>query len=271
MNMTRTIGATIALAAAIAGAGCGEGASDPTAPPTAAEPQGPENEAIVHASLSLGGDHVLEFIEVKAGLVGVVEKGRTLVDTPQLTADVTSLPWLDMYRHFAGASARIPVGMIDADRRLSARAIASEVSTTAAPAPSVPRDLDRASTGAGPHFYNDAEQAWFKSTFCTEKYTDCIQGWWFTSITSARRIGKATAYSWVGSESTVVANFRFYDPVGYPTDPCSGWSCQWQQWYNLIVSPGHYAGTTFIGAPQYYKWDLTGSERNTQVSTMTYY
>jgi hypothetical protein len=271
MSMTRTIGVTIVWAAAVAVAGCGEGATEPAAPSTVAEPQAPADDAIVHASLSLGGEHLLEFVEFKAGLVGVVEKGRTLVDPPQLTDDVTSLPWLDMYRHFAGASARIPVGMIDADRRLSARAIVPAVSTTATPLPAAPRDLDVASTGDGPHFYNDAEQAWFKSTFCTTKFTDCIQGWWFTNITSARRIGKATAYSWVGSESNVVANFKFYDPVGYPSDPCSGWSCSWQQWYNLIVSPGHYAGTTFIGAPQYYKWELTGSERNTQVSTMTYY
>jgi hypothetical protein len=275
MEMTKTIRVMVLLALASAGAGCG--ATD-TAAPTDAEPQAASDEAIVHATLSLGGDHKLQFIEFRPGLVGVVDQGRLMIDAPALTPEVTDLPWLDLYRHFAGASAPISKGMAAASARALAAALESASAArrelgaeSALPTSAVERELGTARTGDGPHFYNDAEQAWFNSAFCTASAKDCVQGWYFTTIVSFKKIGRATAYSFVGSEGTLVGNFREYYPDGYPSANCAPWSCHWNQFYNVIVAPGNYAGMTLSGGLSYYKWDLTGVDRNTQVSTVTYY
>ena len=153
-----------------------------------------------------------------------------------------------------------------------ASAVPRELGTESAfPASAVPRELGTASAGDGPHFYNDAEQAWFKSAFCTEKAKDCVQGWYFAIMVSVKKIARATAYAFVGSEGNVVGNFREYYPDGYPSANCAPWSCHWNQFYNVIVSPGNYAGMTLWGGPSYYRWDLTGVERETQVSSVAYY
>jgi hypothetical protein len=284
-EMTKATGAMIlAASVAVVSPSCGANDTGSTAPPTgsaaqtvsaaaqtvsaapkavSAAPKAVSAAMTVHASLSFGEEHVLQFVEYKNGMVGVVETGRNMVDVPKVTPDLANLPWTDLYRHFAGASAVIPEGMAAAQARASAK--------TVAPMSSAGSDIatEPDSGGAGPHFYNDVEQAWFRNTYCNGA-GNCVQGWNWTTMTSKEAITHASAYAMVGSEGTTNATFKQY------WWDCSwslleGWVCFWLEFDSVVVVPGHWVNRTESGSSYYIQWQLTGAGPNTEVSSSAFY
>jgi hypothetical protein len=278
-EMIKTTGVMVRLgllAVAAAAIGCGVDDTEPNAPSTVGAPQETSGTSIVHASLSLGKGHELKFVEFKPGVVGVVEKGRVMLDVPHLTPELQKLPWVDVYRHFAGTSAPIPKGMAEANARALAKtptlmspdprdvgAQGVSPASTTSPAPHSP------SAGEGPHFYNDAEQAWFRSNFCNGA-RKCIQGWNWTEMQTDSPIGRGTAYALVGSEGTQIANFveSWWDCAGalWPWPEV----CEWINFYNEAVVPGGWVGMTVSGPAYYIRWDLQNGGA-TDVSSSAYY
>ena len=232
--MIKTTGVMILLAVAMAGAGCEGNETAATTPVDVATPEAPSEAAVVHASLSLGGDHVLEFTEFKPGMLGVVERGRNMVDTPKMTPELGKLSFLDLYRHFAGSAAPISKGMAAAQTRALAKA-AEPISVAPrelgteklSPMSADPRQLEKASAGDGPHFYNDAEQVWFRTNFCNGARS-CIQGWWYAIDYSQGKVGRSSAVALNGAESRVNATLTEYYQ-----------SCVWTLWYwnRVLVVP----------------------------------
>jgi len=262
--MTKATGAMILAAiGAVVSPGCGANDTESTAPSTGSDPQTRSDAMTVHASLSFGEEHVLQFVEYKNGMVGVVETGRNMVDVPKVTADLATLPWTDLYRHFAGVSAAIPASMVAAQARASAKTVAP----TSIPRPDIATEAD--SGGAGPHFYNDAEQAWFRDTYCNGA-RNCVQGWDWTRMTSKAETRHASAYALVGSEGTTNATFKqyWYD---------CGWSllegtvCFFVEFDSVVVVPGHWVNRTESGGSYYIRWELKGAGPNTQVSSSAFY
>jgi hypothetical protein len=269
--MIKKTGVMILLAVALAGAGCEGSDTAATTPSDVANPEAPSDEAVVHASLSLGGDHVLEFTEFKPGLLGVVEKGRSMVDVPKMTPELGKLAFVDVYRHFAGSAAPISKGMAAAQARALAKA-AEPMSVSPrelgtgklSPMSADPRQLDKTSTGEGPHFYNDAEQAWFRTNFCNGARS-CIQGWWYANDYSQGKVGRSSAFALNGSESKVTAKLtEYYQSCAWTI--FYGTECWWFPFGSANVPPGWWAGVTQVSGVNYIYWELSGSERNTQVS-----
>jgi hypothetical protein len=278
--MMKTTGLAMVLAAAVAGVGCEGSETASPAPPKVDEPQAPAGDAIVHASLSLGGEHVLDFVEFKGGDVGVIEKGRNMIDAPTVTNDLSKLPWLKLYRHFAGDSATIPEKMKAADLRASA--LAREALSTPAPReldgarlssassePAAPSEIGTKSAGEGPHFYNDAEQAWYRDNLCNGA-RDCVQGWAWTRIVSSRKLGTSWAGAMVGSEGFTSTFSQAYwtctsVPWPYPN------ICIWIEQYKLTIAPGGWASITHSGGNVYLQWVLNGAGSGAQVSSSAYY
>ena len=259
--MIKTIGAVVLLA--VAGAGCGANDAEPSAP-AKGEPQASSEAEVVHASLSLGDEHVLQFVEFKPGLVGISETGRNMVDVPKVTPDLAKLPWVDLYRHFAGASVAIPERMVAAQARATARALAPK----AAVAP-LEDAAKKQSVGEGPHFYNNAEQAWFKATFCNGA-RDCVQGFDWTNMQSQSKIGSANAYALVGSEGTTNATLKQYYWDCF-WSLFTGTVCNWYQFDSVVVLPGRWVNRTESGGSYYIRWIFTGAGANTQVSSAAVY
>ncbi len=268
--MSKATGAAVLAALAMAGAGCG-GIEPGPGTPSNGDPQVASEQAqqetpqpVVHASVSLGTGHQLQFVEFKPGMVGVIETGRAMLDVPQATAELTkSVGWTDLYRHFAGASAAIPEGMLAAQGRVAAHA--------ADPTPPPPPEAaeEAANAGDGPHFYNDAEQVWFASTFCPGSH-NCIQGWDWTRMQSVKKVGSSTAYGMVGSEGTQTATFDhyYYDciwSIFYGND------CYWFPIGNHTIAPGTWTSISESGGSYYIKWELMGAGGSTEVSSSAFY
>jgi hypothetical protein len=223
---------------------------------------------VVHASVTLAPEHVLQFVEFKPGITGVVETGRVMLDTPAVADNLKSLSWVDLYRRFAGSEKEVPASMLDAQARANARARANaQAPSTRAPAPA---EAGQDSGGEGPHFYNADEQAWFKSTFCNGAQ-NCDQGWDWTLMTSKWPIGSGTGIAGVGSEGTTTATFSAYYWW------CTGWNlfigdvCDWFYFWQGSVLPGYWISMNVSGGPLYCQWHLDGAGRNTQVSTAAHY
>jgi hypothetical protein len=266
--MIKTTGLAVALAVGIAGAGCG--ANDTEATTEVGNPPASSDSQIVHATLSLGGDHELQFVEFKPGVVGVIEKGRIMVDAPAVTSELKDLAWLDLYRHFAGASAPLAAGMVAAQARAAApmsaapRELGGE---NLSPLPTTPADV-RSSAGDGPHFYNDGEQTWFRQQMCTGSWNrDCVQGFSWARAWSNVKIGKGTAKGMVGSEGRVSGRLTQY----WWDCPWLIGQCFWLEFGHADIAPGFYTTITESGGNAYIQWELTGPEASTQVSLATYY
>jgi hypothetical protein len=275
--MIKTTGLAIMLATAVAGVGCEGSETESTTPPTVGEPQTLAGDAIVHASLSLGGEHVLQFVEFKPGDVGVIEKGRNMIDAPTVKEKLSNLPWLELYRHFAGASATVPERMKAADLRAST--LARQALSTPAPreldvarlssAPAAPADLGTRSAGEGPHFYNDAEQAWYRDNLCNGA-RDCVQGWGWTRIVSSSKLGNSWAGAMVGSEgftSTFSQAYWTCTNVPWPLPN----TCIWISQFQLTIAPGAWASIVHSGGNVYLQWVLNGAGSGAQVSSSASY
>jgi hypothetical protein len=272
--MIRTTGLAVVLAVAVAGAGCETNDTEGTTPSDGAEKQASSDGQIVHATLSLGGEHELQFVEFKPGVVGVIEKGRIMLDPPVVTAELKDLPWLDLYRHFAGASSRISEGMAAAQARVAAKvlepmsATPRELGTENLSPLSTPPAEVRSSAGDGPHFYDDWQQAWFRKQFCTGSWNrDCVQGFQWARAWSSVKIGKGTAKAMVGSEGKVSGRLTQY----WYDCPWLIGQCWWLEFGHADIAPGFYTTITESGGNAYIQWELTGPEASTQVSLATYY
>ncbi len=265
MRRGMVVGAFVLAAAA---GGCGvDGPASSTPGSASATPVVPATaipSPVVHASVSLGAEHSLQFVEFKPGMTGTVETGLLMTDRPALTDDLKPLKWVDLYRHFAGAAATIPPAMMDAQARADAQ--------QAAPAQAVPPPAAAAvgqAAGPGPHLYNDGEQAWFRNTFCNGAQ-NCVQAWDWTTMTSHWSISSGTGYAMVGSEGTTNATFL----ASYWTcdwDLFDGTTCIWLPFWQGIVVPGHWVSDSLTGGGNFIAWDLSGAGGNTQVSSAAKY
>jgi len=250
---------------ALASANCGSTGSEETAQPEANSQATPDSSQtsppsmIVHATVSLGKDHEVRFVEYRPGMVGTIEEGRSMVDVPVLTSEVTKLTWEDQYRHFAGASAHLPKAMVGA----LARVAATPISTISAP----PAAADTQNVGAGPHFYNAGEQAWFNATFCN-RASICIQGFDFTNMQTPFKVSHASTVATIGVEGTSNGTFQnFYWACANPPWPFPQF-CAWFENGTAVIVPGHFINTSVSGnGSWFFKWELRGGGANTTVSS----
>lgn len=257
----------IPMALAVASASCGpieEAATqqkkavdaDATQPSAPTDPVRTPAQATIHASVSLGEDHVVQFVEYPAGQVGLIEIGRAMLDVPMVTPEVERLSWRDQYRYFAGASASLPKQMESALARVS---LAPQEGTAKAPA-ALP------TTGSGPHFYTAGEQTWFNQNFCNGAAI-CIQGFDWTNMQTPRKVGSASVFGMIGSEGQTNGTIEnLYWACGgvwpFPT------LCYWFENGTTVIVPGHFVHQTVSGnGSWYFKWELRGGGANTLVSS----
>jgi hypothetical protein len=217
------------------------------------------------ASFTLGPEHTLQFVEFAPGLTGTVEVGRMKVDVPAVGPELKNLSWLDRYRHFAGASAQVPQAILDAYARSPVPA------GNLAMAP--PESGASAGGSKGIHPFDDAEQAWFRNTFCNGAQV-CVQAWDWATAPSDHSVNSGTGIAMVGSEGTVNATFFAYFWDCWCIGPfCAfGSGCAWFQFWQGVVVPGHWVSMDATNANnRYLRWDLTGAGGNTQVSVAARY
>jgi hypothetical protein len=255
------------MAALLLGVGCAaqESSSDPapaagtTTDPVAALDQ----TGVVHASLSLGKEHAVLFVEFKPGLNGVVEVGRANVDTPALPTEPGPRNWIDTYHRLAGNDAPVPSSMLEAEAR--ATALPAPVGFTPAPA-------SFSESGDGPRFYNAGEQTWFNNTYCNGAQ-NCVQAWDWGVVTSHWKIGNGTGYAMVGSEGTVNATFYMWweDCESFGPFGLFGSDCIWPELWQGFVVPGHWVSIDVNGNGNYIQWSLSGAGANTQISLAAHY
>jgi hypothetical protein len=185
-----------------------------------------------------------------------------MLDTPAVTDDLKSLSWVDLYRRFAGSEKEVPASMLDAQ----ARANAQPPSTSAL----VPAEAGQVSGGEGPHFYNDGEQAWFRATFCNGAQ-NCEQHWDWTVMTSYWEISSVSGIAMVGSEGKTNATFSAYYWSCWWGGFFAGESCDWFEFWQGVVLPGHWVSMSGSGDSTYIQWHLDGAGSSTQVSTAAHY
>jgi hypothetical protein len=275
---TKRFGIKVGFAGLALGAGVGCSGADGDGPPvqgaTAAEAAAPTEPAelaqqsshsmIVHATVSLGEAHEVQFVEFRPGMFGLIERGRVMIDVPKVTPEVKRLAWTEQYRHFAGSSAPIPEDMARALAR------ASRAPATLAPeSPTTPLPLapDTESTGDGPHFYTAGEQAWFNQTFCNG-VDICVQGFDFTNMQTPGKISSYSAFGMIGAEGTSNGSLNtFYWACGgvWPFPP----ACYWFPLENTVIVPGHWVHRVL--SPQsgswFFRWELRGGGASTLVSS----
>jgi hypothetical protein len=228
--------------------------------------------ASVLASFTLGQEHTLQFVEFGPGLTGTVEVGRTKVDVPAVGPELKNLSWLDRYRHFAGPSAQVPQLILDAYGRSQdayGRSLVQSGKLALAPPES-------GTSGGGPRSirpFDDAEQTWFRNTFCNGAQL-CAQGWDWATATSDHSVNSGTGIAMVGSEGTVNATFFAYFWDCWCLGPFCvfGSGCAWFQFWQGVVVPGHWVSmdATNVGN-RYLQWSLTGAGGSTQVSVAAKY
>ena len=274
---------TAGLALALAGVGCsgavGDGSQVQGAAPMEATPpaasadivtpaapadivQRSSNSTIVHATVSLGEDHIVQFVEYQPGLLGLIEIGRSMIDVPMVTPEVKRLAWSDQYRHFAGASASLPKEMEGALARAALTPPGAISEPPTAPPPAPPTE----NTGNGPHFYTAGEQTWFNQTFCNGAEI-CMQGFDFTNMQTPRKIGRYTTFAMIGSEGPSNGTFEtaYWKCAGvwpFPT------ICKWISLGSTVIVPGHFITSTLNqDGSWFFLWQLRGGGANTLVSS----
>ncbi len=217
----------------------------------------PAESKVIHATIALGEDHVVQFVEYFPGAFGLIEIGRTLIDVPRITSEVEQLSWSDQYRHFAGASAPLPQAM---ELALERAALAPRDRFSGVPAQQMPLELLPPTTPAvqgesAPHFYTVGEQNWFNQTFCNGAEI-CAQGVRTVHMQTPRKISKYTVFAMVGAEGT--ANGRL-DTYFWK---CGGiWpfnDCFWLEIASTVIVPGHFIVSTLSPSSNswFFLWDV---------------
>jgi hypothetical protein len=115
----------------------------------------------------------------------------------------------DAYRHFAPAGSVVPPAILDADAR-AAKAAATATALKTLPL-AAPPTMEGPTSGTGPTLYSDADQAWFKSMFCSQGATvECIQAWtWATSHWQYARQVVAIGYVNPGGNTSFLRLYKW--------------------------------------------------------------
>ena len=209
----------------------------------------------VLASLSLGEEQVLEFVEFKPGVTGTIETGP-VYSAPKVTAELKKMKMIDLYHHFAGESAKVPAALSAAVARTAAMEHAPVDSMTPPPPPADARDV---SVGDAPHFYNEAEQIWFRNTFCNGAQ-GCVQGWDWANVVSYKSISSGAGYYMAGSEAqNAVAN-----------DMSDWYNNSWHLFWRAYTLPGWWRSIGVTSPNRYIWWALSGAGNATVSVAATY-
>ena len=227
--------------------------------------QAPSHSQVIHATISLGEDHVVQFVEYFPGAFGLTEIGRTMIDVPRVTPEVEKLSWSDQYRHFAGASASLPKEMeVALERAALAPRDTELLPTELLPSTQFPVQVE--DKGA-PHFYTVGEQTWFNQTFCNGAEI-CAQGAGTVAMQTPRKINKYNVFAVIGAEGTANGSLKtwFWKCGGvwpFPT------VCYWIENGTTVIVPGHFINSTFSqsNGSWFFLWEVGGgSGANTLVS-----
>jgi hypothetical protein len=224
---------------------------------------------VIHATISLGEDHVVQFVEHFPGAFGLIEMGRTMIDVPRVTPEVEKLSWRDQYRHFAGAAASLPNEMELALERAARapRDMVAELPTELLPAELLPPTALPAEANSAPHFYTVAEQTWFNQTFCNGADL-CAQGAGTVHMQTPHKINHYSVLAMIGAEGTANGRLKtFYWACGgglfWPT------LCYWFENGSALIVPGHFIHSTMSqqSSSWFFRWEVGGSSgANTLVS-----
>jgi hypothetical protein len=208
------------------------------------------NGALLHSVTKDG--HLIQFAEMEPGIGAVLEIGETGVK-PLL--DASSEPSLTALYQSLGVGEAPEV-----IRAAEARRLAHVVAAGVAPTASFSRQ------GAGPAYYNTAEQQWFRGQFCNGAEV-CSQGWdW--AVTGAVHSSNENFVGWVGSEGTTNASLwvEYWHTKsatwGIACGDCGSW---WQEFYRVIVVPNHWA-TAHVWGASWFQGHLDGAGGGTQIS-----
>jgi hypothetical protein len=233
----------------------------------AADVQASSDLQVIHATISLGEDHVVQFVEYFPGALGLIEIGRSMIDVPRVTPEIEKLSWSDQYRHFAGASASLPNEMeLALERAARAPRDMSDVPTELLPKELLPPTQLPVEDNSA-HFYTVAEQTWFNQTFCNGADI-CAQGAGTVNMQTPHKINKYTVFAHIGSEGTANGSLKtFFWKCGggflFPT------VCYWIENATTVIVPGHFIHSTFSqsNGSWYFLWQVGGgSGANTLVS-----
>jgi hypothetical protein len=226
------------------------------APPSTNAAPGADG-ATVLASLALEDGHTVQFLEVAPGETLTSESGIYGVHTPVITAEMRGRSASDLYRALTPPQTPVPAALVAADERAARLAKRVDDET---------RGTVESARGAGPEFYDDGEQQWFRDTQCNGAQA-CAQGWDWATISSNRKLGGASAIGMVGREGHQNGAMDTYRME----TRCSGFLCTSQtSWWDLklhqVVVPGHWVSNSSSNTDNYYRWELTGAGGDTQVS-----
>jgi hypothetical protein len=205
---------------------------------------------LLHSLVKNG--HLVQFVELKPGMVAVVEIGK--LDEKPMVAPLGDRSLAEVYRGLE--SDEPPAALKLADERRAANAATQGKLTTAA----------ESANGKGPEFYNTGEQQWFRGAFCNGADV-CVQGWdW--AFTGSINGHNETFIGWVGSEGTV--NASLWLEYWYHKDPTWPWACGdcgswWQEFDRVLVVPGHWVSLN-VGGDWWLQGHLDGAGGGTQVS-----
>ncbi len=218
----------------------------------------------VLASFRMGGRHVVKLVEYAPGLTGVVESGIPALGSA-LTPELGKASMAELYRHFAGKSAKVPALVLAADARTADVARASVGRLKSPPTGPVPIE-GQPSFSDGIHTYTyDEIYNWFYPIYC-EQYgaKDCqlnYDGGW--SMTPP--VSYSSACFFVGSE-------------GYNAASIEGlyWDWDYSTWIPVIddnVDPGWAWCYSMNGgsASYYLGWAMWGAGYDTTVGLSVYY
>jgi hypothetical protein len=119
---------------------------------------------------------------------------------------------------------------------------------------------------------SNAEQVWFRETFCNGAQA-CVQGWDWALHVSSRKVGNGTGIVLVGSEGTVNATFFIDYWDCFCTTPfcIGGPECHWLRHWHGLVLPGHWLSAELNANNHYLRWRLEGAGGGTQVSLAARY
>ena len=205
------------------------------------------------AQFDLGNDHFVTFFRSDSGKVLLSESAK-VGDATVLSAELKSLS--DVYTFLAPKGAVLPAEVVIADQNVRNRQlVAAELSSSA---PVVSSGVGRSDI-VEPATASD--QNWAFNHVCHNNGTGaiadgtarlCLQGWsWANSGSYAlpQFNNYYTAWTVIGSESTVSATFQGYN---WACRGVFGNSCAWRQEWNVTVSPGywHYV-KTYGEVPKY--------------------
>jgi hypothetical protein len=194
------------LVAGILLASCSDAPASDSDPAAASEP----SDQQLLAALELSAGHKIYFYDEGEGF-SIAEgfaAGEPL--SWSVTDDMKGLSVVELYQRLAPSGAAIPASVLDADARYKA---AAERTEELAPPTVASEQCD------GPALYTDAEQEWFRATFCVDRYNiECLQGWlwansgwhlgtWFQTsgyVNTGGAVSTLRAYRWDGWQQVLV-------------------------------------------------------------------